>query len=176
MRGGSGLRITLGARSKPAAPRSFATDGSITAPAAAPAPLVAAAIAGGSAAAADEALRSGAHWARAWRAAPAPADRRRLLQRACSAGALQRLLRLELSSRLLEDMLSCLEPEDTLGAPPDGQQHPGAATASAPAAKEPPTLAAAVLAAAAGASGFAVAKAGLSLQGRQMLERMACGI
>lgn len=171
MCGGGGLRITPGASSKPAAPRCFAADGSITAPAAAPAPLVVAAIAGGSAAAADEALRSGAHWARAWRAAPAPADRRRLLRRACSAGALPRLLRLELSSRMLEEMLACSELEDIMDAPV--HEHPAAALQSTTAAEKPPTLAAAVLAAAAGASGFAVAKAGLSLHRRQLLERMA---
>lgn len=174
MRGGSGLRITPGAARKPTASRCFAADGSITAPAAAPAPLVAAAIAGGSAAAGDEALRSGAHWARAWRAAPAPGERLRLLRRASSAGALPRLLRLELSSRLLEDMLACLELEDIVAAPAQHGEHPRAAPhPSAPALDGQPTLAAAVLAAAAGASGFAVAKAGLSLHTRQLLERMA---
>ncbi|KAL4451616.1 hypothetical protein ABPG75_007278 [Micractinium tetrahymenae] len=171
---GTGLRIAPGPVGKPAAPRCFAADGSITAPAAAPAPLVAAAIAGGSAAVADEALRSGAHWARAWRAAPAPADRRRLLRRACAAGALPRLLRLELSSRLLEDMLGCLElEEDLLDAPAPQHQHPAAAAQGAPAAQGQSALAATVLAAAAGAGGFAVARAGLSLHGRQLLERMA---
>ena len=202
MRGIAGFRIAAGPVGKPPAPRCFAPDGSITAPAATPAVPLGGAT-GGKSSGDEAALRSGALFMRAWRAAPAPAERRRLLARACAAGALPRLLRLELSSRLLEELLACLGGSDAGGAAaqpaaaaavPDAgaeeaaeqatqgqqaeqqRQQAAAVSTAAAAAAEAAPLAAAVLEAAAGAAGFAVARAGLSLQGKQQLECLQAAV
>jgi hypothetical protein len=166
MRGG--LRI-VGAMQggKPAAPCHFRADGSIAPPAS-----VCANVASSSSSSPcsqtvlEEALRSGARFGRAWRAVPAASDRLQLLRRGCEAGALARLLRLELSSRMLEDILACLDPQ---------QQHRQAEAAGGP-GEAASSVAAQVLQAAAAASGFAVAKAGLSLQGRQRMASLGAAL
>jgi hypothetical protein len=109
-------------------------------------------------AAVDNALRSGSHFGRAWRATSCVAKRRHLLQQAHAAGALPRLLKLELNSRMLQDFVDLLEIEE-----------PAASEASPDAC----SMAAGVLKAAAAAKCFAVALAGLSLQARQRLDNLA---
>ena len=158
MRGG--LRIVGATQGgKPAAPRHFRPNGSFAQPASVCASGTTNSSRSCSQTVLEEALRSGAHFGRAWRAAPAAADRLQLLRRGCEAGALPRLLRLELSSRMLEDILACLDPHLQ-------HQQAQAAGGSGEAAS---SLEAHVLQAAAAASGFAIAKAGLSLQGRQRM-------
>ena len=156
MRGGLQLG-SGGTGGKPPAQRTFRPDGSIAPPLSGI--TTASSAAEGSSKVLDDVLRSGSAFVRAWRAAPAAADRQELLQRAHSAGALARLLRLELSSRLLEEALACLEADPAAAASAAADADPGAA----------PHLAAAVVAAAAASSSYAVARAGLSLQGRHRL-------
>lgn len=163
MRGG--LRIAAASGGKPApAPRHFRPDGTIAPPTDSSAYLPAGPRTSSSSSRADEdALRSGSHFARAWRAAPAPADRLRLLRRAVEAGALPRLIRLELSSQMLEEIVGCLAGDPAAATQQAGPERPAAAAAATL------DLASAVLRAAEGAAVFAVARAGLSLQGRQRL-------
>lgn len=196
-----GLRLDGTRLGKPALPRQFLPDGSLPGAAAPAAPGTRGGALppgapssdepGLSSQALDAALRSGAHFKRAWRAA-SPASRVALLQHAKRAGALPRLLKLELSSRMLEEAVSCLAGHlEAAGAAPTragtaagtvtAGQHAGGAAAtpgsidngntSAGTAEweQAAALAAAVLHAAEGASSWAVAKAGLSLQGRQGL-------
>lgn len=184
MRGG--LRLAPGgAGGKPAAPRNFRPDGTLSDGSSAPSSSTALAAAHGSTSS-DDALRSGALFVRAWRAA-APAGRAELLRRAVAAGALPRLLRLELSSRLLEELLDCLSAAVSAGtgAAADAAvsatgkstgvgmaaacSPPAAAETAADAEPKDHELARAVLQAAEAASSFAVAEAGLSLQARQRL-------
>ena len=182
----SSLRLApAAAAGKPAAQRHFRPDGTLAGSspvlasgAVRPAPAAAAACP--SAAAPDAALRSGARFVRAWRAAP-PAGRLDLLRHAVAAGALPRQLRQELSSRQVDEMVACLADHlaadgAAAGAPKDGvlaeQGTPGAAAAGAAAAAPvlvPRQLAAAALQAVTAASSYAVAEAGLALQARQRL-------
>ncbi|PRW20859.1 rRNA methyltransferase [Chlorella sorokiniana] len=176
MRGG--LRLAPGAAAgKSPAPRSFRPEGTLASGDSSSLPL-STVPAAHNPTPNDGALRSGALFVRAWRAA-APTSRAELLRRAVAAGALPRLLRLELSSRLLEELLDCLgDAEDApavagAAAATGKCAHRGAAAGgdcSSPAA-EPNhhELAWAVLQAAAAASSYAVAEAGLSLQARQRL-------
>lgn len=151
-----GLRAVAEPGGKPAALRRFRADGTIAQPeSAAPS---SSATSASSSSVGTTALRSGAQFARAWRSAPA--HRLDLLQRAAEAGALPRLLRLELSSRMLEELVGCLADHAT-------------AAAAAVAEQAASALAAAALEAAAGAAGYAVAVAGLSLQGRQRMAGLA---
>lgn len=109
-------------------------------------------------AAMDSALRSGSHFVRAWRASACAAKRWQLLQRAHAAGALPRLLKLELNSLILRDFsdILCLQTPAASMTGPDCSCTAGA-----------------VLEAAAAATSFAVAHAGLPLQDRQRLAALA---
>lgn len=184
MRGG--LRLAPAAGSgKPAVPRHFRADGTLAGSSGSslPASTAACQATAGSSTTCDSALRTGALFVRAWRAA-APAGRAELLRRAVAAGALPRLLRLELSSLLLEELLDCLPnaaaaagETAAAGAAAEVATCPSTAAAgadspaTAAAGAEPSNseLAQAVLQAAEAASSYPVAKAGLSLQARQRL-------
>jgi hypothetical protein len=117
----------------------------------------------------DNALRSGADFQRAWRAAPAGKGRLPLLRRAWQAGALPRLLKLEVNSRLLEDVLDCLVANV-------GADEADGVTPTSGRPSDAAGLAAAVLEAAASASAFEVALAGLPLQCRRRLASLVHGL
>lgn len=160
-----GLRAAGQPSSKAPAARAFRADGTIASPAGSSSSGGSSSTAASNCApSADEALRSGALFARAWRGA-AHAARLDLLRAAAAAGALPRLLRLELSSRMLEELVACLEAALQAAEAGDAAAREAAAA-----------LAVATLQAARGAAGYAVAAAGLSLQARQrtnVLERCA---
>ena len=182
MRGGLRLAPATG-NGKLAVPHHFRADGTLVGSSGSSLPASAAAsqATAGSSTASDSTLRTGALFVRAWRAA-APAGRAELLRRAVAGGALPRLLRLELSSRLLEELLDCLPNAAAAGetaaagaatevancpsTAAAGARSPAAAAGAEPSDSE---LAQAVLQAAEAASSYPVAKAGLSLQARQRL-------
>lgn len=165
-----GLRLGGGGGGRAAALRAFRTDGSIVEPCT----QVGGGTRGSRKVAEEGVLRSGVQFARAWRASPAAADRVALLRRAMGAGALRRLLRLELSTQLLQEMVACLDVARQADAAEDALA--GSEGSSSTTRAEAAALAAAVLDAAAAAVPYGVARAGLSLQARQRLAALEAAL